>query len=127
MDEEPWVPLVDGPIGEIVARVQEDDPELAALVASPHHQLAFRTFAYIRVGLVLGQLLVDHAVSPEASHGWIAALVADPAHYEAIAAEVKAVAREVAADPKLATAEGEADPEARERLRRFVREALGDE
>jgi len=124
-EEELWVPLVDEPIGEIVTRVQNEDPEVAALVASPKRQLAFRTFAYIRVGLVLGQLLVDHDVAPDASRTWVEELLTDPKHYEAVAAEVKAVARDVAADPKLADEPSGPDNEARERFRRFVSESLG--
>jgi hypothetical protein len=123
-EEELWVPLVDEPIGEVVSRILDEDPEVAALVASPKRQLAFRTFAYIRVGLVLGQLLVDHDVSPDASKTWVEDLLADPKHYETVAAEVKAVAREVAADPKLADELGP-DREARERVRRFMNESLG--
>jgi hypothetical protein len=65
-----WVPLVDEPIGEFVTKLQEEDPELAALVASPRRQLAFRTFAYIRVGVLLGSLLVDNDVRPEGSRTW---------------------------------------------------------
>jgi hypothetical protein len=49
--------------------------------------------------------------------------LADPKHYAAVAEEVKAVAREVAADPKLADEEPVGpDEDARERFRRFVRE-----
>jgi len=62
--DELWIPLVDEPIGSIVARIQEEDPELDALVASPHRLLAFRTFAYIRVGLLLGELLVESDLDP---------------------------------------------------------------
>jgi len=124
-EEELWVPLVDDPIGEIVTRVQNEDQEIAALVASPKRQLAFRTFAYIRVGLVLGQLLIDHDVSPDASRTWIEELLADPKHYQAVAAEVRAVASEVAADPKLADEPAGPDSAARERFRRFARESLG--
>ena len=124
-DEEIWLPLVDEPIGDVVAKVQADDPEIAALVASPKRQLAFLTVAHIRVGLVLGQLLVDHDVSPEASRTWIDALLADPVNYELVCAEVKAVARDVAADPTLAEAEPPPDPSARERFRAFARKSLG--
>ena len=44
-EEEAPVPLLDELIGDVVARIQGEDPELAALVASPRRQLAFRTFA----------------------------------------------------------------------------------
>ena len=49
--EEIWLPLVDEPIGTIVAQIQADDPEIERLVGSPRRILAFRTFAYIRVGV----------------------------------------------------------------------------
>ena len=118
-----WLPLVDEPIGEFVAKLQEEDPELAALVASPRRQLAFRTFAYIRVGVLLGSLLVDTDVEPEGSRTWVEQLLADPKHREAAAEEVKRMAREVAADPKLAEDDAVGpDDAARERFRRFARE-----
>ena len=118
-----WLPLVDEPIGEFVTQLQEGDPELAALVASPRRQLAFRTFAYIRVGVLLGSLLVDTDVEPEASRTWVEQLLADPKHREAAVEEAKRVAREVAADPKLAEEEAVGpDDDARERFRRFARE-----
>jgi hypothetical protein len=118
-----WLPLVDEPIGEFVAQLQEEDPELAALVASPRRQLAFRTFAYIRVGVLLGSLLVDTDVEPESSRTWVEQLLADPKHREAVVEEVKRVASEVAADPKLAEEEPVGpDDDARERFRRFARE-----
>src|SRR5581483_4577260 len=58
--DELWIPLVDEPIGSIVDRIVRDDPALAARVETPHRILAFRTFAYIRTGILLGQLLFDH-------------------------------------------------------------------
>ena len=125
-EEEAWVPLVDEPIGDVVSRIHDAHPEIAALVSSPRHQLAFRTFAHIRVGLVLGQLLVVHDVSPGPAKTWVEELLSEPEHYEAVVAEVKAVAREVAADPKLAEAEPPPDPEARERFRRFLRDSPGE-
>ena len=118
-----WLPLVDEPIGEFVTKLEEEDAELDALVASPRRQLAFRTFAYIRVGGLLGSLLVDHDVQPEVNRTWVDQLFADPKHREAAVEEVKRVAREVAADPKLAEEEPVGpDDEARERFRRFARE-----
>ena len=118
-----WLPLVDEPIGAFVSKLQEEDEELAALVASPRRQLAFRTFAYIRVGVLLGTLLVDHDVDAESSRTWVEQLLSDPKHRKAAVEEVKRVAREVAADPKLAEEETVGpDEEARERFRRFARE-----
>ena len=60
-----WIPLVDEPIGSIIDEIAVADPEIAELVDSPRVILAFKTFAYIRVGLLLGELLVENEV-PEA-------------------------------------------------------------
>jgi hypothetical protein len=125
--EEFWIPLVDEPIGGIVSRIQEEDPEIGRLVDSPRRILAFRTFAYIRVGILLGQLLVDNEV-PDDDRGetWIDSLLRDPRHRAAVAAEVRAVAEEIAGDPKF---EGDEpigpDDAARERFREFAREHTG--
>jgi hypothetical protein len=122
-DDDIWLPLVEEPIGAFVASLQEEDEELATLVASPRRQLAFRTFAYIRVGVLLGTVLVDHDVQPEGSRTWVDELLADPKHRQAAADEVKRVAQEVAADPKLAEEEPVGpDDDARERFRRFARD-----
>jgi hypothetical protein len=124
--DELWIPLVDEPIGSIVARIQEKDPELDALVTSPHRLLAFRTFAYIRVGLLLGELLVENDVDPyDGSENWVERLLAEPAHRDAVAREVRAVADEIAVDPSY----GDEDPlgpddEARRRFREFAKKRL---
>jgi hypothetical protein len=121
--EDLWIPLVDEPIGSIVARIQEEDPELAGLVASPHRLLAFRTFAYIRVGILLGELLMESDLDPyDGSENWVDTLLADTAHREAVGREVRAVADEIAADPSYA----DDDPlgpneEARRRFREFAK------
>ena len=52
--EDIWIPLVDEPIGSIVEQIQRENPDISRLVESPHRILAFRTFAYIRTGLLLG-------------------------------------------------------------------------
>ena len=121
--EELWLPLVDEPIGSIVAQIQEDDPEIARLVGSPHRILAFRTFAYIRVGVKLGELLVENDVPPyDGTDTWIELLLRDPANRSAIGAEVRAVADEVAADPRYAGDELLGPDEgARDRFREFAR------
>jgi hypothetical protein len=122
--EELWIPLVDEPIGSIVARIQEEDPELAGLVSSPQRLLAFRTFAYIRVGLLLGELLLD--LEPyDGSETWVERLLADPLHREAVAREVRAVAEEIAADPSYGDEEPLGpDEEARRRFREFAKKQL---
>jgi hypothetical protein len=120
--EELWIPLVDEPIGSVVAQIQEGDPELDRLVSTPHRLLAFRTFAYIRVGLLLGELLVDN--EPETAD-WVEELLEDPANREAVAREVRAVAEEIAADPSYAE-EDELGPDedTRRRFRDFARGEL---
>jgi hypothetical protein len=124
--EEIWLPLVDEPIGSIVEQIQADDPEIDRLVSSPHRILAFRTFAYIRVGLVLGQLLFDNDVPPyDGSETWVDALLREPKHREALVQEVRAVAEEIAADPKYADDEPLGpDDAARERFKDFARKQL---
>jgi hypothetical protein len=121
--DELWIPLVDEPIGSIVAQVQTEHPEIDRLVGSPRKILAFRTFAYIRVGLLLGQLLVDHDVpSYDGTETWIEALLREPKHADAVVAEVRAVAEEVAADPRYADDEALGpDDAARERFREFAK------
>jgi hypothetical protein len=126
--EEIWIPLVDEPIGSIVAGIQHENADIGALVSTPHRVLAFRTFAYIRVGLLLGQLLFDNDVPPyDGSETWIEALLRNPSHHDALTREVRAVAEEVAADPKLADEERlEPDEEVRTRFREFARKRLED-
>jgi hypothetical protein len=124
--EDVWIPLVDEPIGSIVAQVEEDDPDIRALVDSPRRLLAFKTFAYIRVGLVLGQLLVDQDLEPyDGSETWVEQLMRDRTHRARVSAEVRRVAEEVAADPRYAGEENLGpDETARERFREFARKQL---
>jgi hypothetical protein len=122
-----WIPLVDEPIGAIVSRIERDNESIGALVSSPRRVLAFRTFAYIRVGLVLGQLLFENDIPPyDGSETWVDALLKDPKHRGALEREVKAVAEEIAADPKYADDEPLGpDEETRARFREFARKQLG--
>jgi hypothetical protein len=122
-----WIPLVDEPIGSIVDQLQSDNPDIDALVAGPHKILAFRTFAYIRVGLLLGQLLVDHDVPEyDGSETWIEALLREDRHKQAVVDELRTVAEEIAADPRYAGDEPVGpDDEARARFREFARKQLG--
>ena len=124
--DELWIPLVDEPIGSIVDKVLREDPALAARVETPHRILAFRTFAYIRTGILLGQLLFDHDVPDwDGSESWVDALLRDPAHRAAIEREVGVVAKEIASDPQYAD-DGPLAPDdaARDRFRAFARERL---
>ena len=124
--DELWIPLVDEPIGSIVARIQEEDAELDALVSSPQRVLAFRTFAYIRVGLLLGELLMDADIDPyDGSDNWVERLLAQPRYRDAVAQEVKAVAAEIAADPSYSGDDPLGpDEEARRRFREFAKKRL---
>jgi hypothetical protein len=124
--EEVWIPLVDEPIGSIVAQLQAEQREIAELVDSPRKLLAFRTFAYIRVGIVLGQLLVDHNIEPyDGSHNWAEQLLQDQFHRDQVADEVLAVAREIAADPAYADdVPVGPDDAARERFLEFAKRRL---
>ena len=125
--EDVWIPLVDEPIGTIVAQLQEEDPELNELVSSPHRLLAFRTFAYIRVGLLLGELLVDEQLEDyDGSETWVEQLLANPEHRAAVAKEVRAVAEEIAADSAQEDQLGP-DEETRRRFREFAKSRLADD
>jgi hypothetical protein len=119
-----WLPLVDEPIGLIVRELEAADPELRALASSPEKLLAFRTFANIRVGIVLGRLLMEEEVEAyDGSETWVQALLRNPEHREAIAAEVRAVAEELAEaerDDTLGPDEG-----ARDRFLDLARRELG--
>jgi len=127
MAEDVWIPLVDEPIGSIVEQIQEEHPEIASLIATPKRILAFRTFAYIRVGILLGQLLVEHDIPDyDGSETWIETLLRDPEHHAAVVREVKTVADEIAADPKYADDEQLGpDEDAKARFREFARKQLG--
>jgi hypothetical protein len=128
MDEDVWLPLVDEPLGAIVGRIQAEDTQITSLIASPRRQLAFRTFAYIRVGILLGRLLVERDVQldPDDRGAWVDRLLEDPQVYAAVLQEVREVASEVASDPELADDETLGpDAAARERFRDFARKLDG--
>jgi|SRR5215208_1322000 hypothetical protein len=124
--EDVWIPLVDEPIGSIVSTITAETPEIARLVDSPHRILAFRTFAYIRVGLLLGQLLVENDIDEyDGSETWIDSILRDPRHHESVAREVRAVAEEVARDVPVPDEDRMGpDDAARERFREFARQRL---
>jgi hypothetical protein len=125
--EDVWIPLVDEPIGSIVAQLQSENPEIDALVSSPGRILAFRTFAYIRVGVLLGRLLVDNDVTEyDGTETWVESLLREPHHRAAVVAELRSVAEEIAADPRYAD-DGPLGPDddARARFREFAKKQLG--
>jgi hypothetical protein len=122
--DEVWIPLVDEPIGTIVAQIQADHAEIGQLVDSPQRLLAFKTFAYIRVGLDLGELLVENDIEPyNGSETWIEQLLGNPEHRARVVEEVQTVAEEVARDIPPDAPVGP-DEAARERFRDFARRRL---
>jgi hypothetical protein len=120
--EDIWLSLVDEPIAAIVTELEAENPELGKLLDSPEKLLAFRTFASIRVGIVLGRLLMESEVEPyDGSGTWVEGLLRSPEHRESIAAEVRAVAEELA---KLEGESAEPDDDTRERFRAFAKREL---
>jgi hypothetical protein len=117
-----WIPLVDEPIGSIVATLEAEDPEIGRLVVGPQRKLAFRTLAYIRVGVLLGRLLVEHDLEPYDGTGtWVDQLLRDPGHRARVQQELLAVAKEVS-DPRYDRGEPIGPDEAtRARFREFVK------
>jgi hypothetical protein len=124
-DSDVWIPLVDEPIGSIVDEVQREHPEIAELVDTSRKLLAFRTFAYIRVGILLGRLLVEHDVEQAGDVSWAEQLASDPQHHERIVAEVRAVAEEVSVDPAYASDPLGPSDEERARFAEFAKRRLG--
>jgi hypothetical protein len=126
--DEIWFPLVDEPIGSIVAEIQQQNPDIDALVSTPHRVLAFRTFAYIRTGILLGQLLFDNDLPPyDGSETWIETLLRDPKHLATLTGEIRKVAEEVAGDPAYADDEALGpDDDVKARFRDFARKKLAE-
>jgi len=124
-DDDLWIPLVDEPIGTVVAEIQSENPDIERLVYSPRRMLAFRTFAYIRVGILLGSLLVERDVDSDEAASWADRLLRDPEVREQVTAEIRAVAEEVAADPVYANDPPLGPDEAeRARFRDFAKRQL---
>lgn len=125
-EPEVWLPLVDEPIGGIVTQIQQENPDIGRLVESPNRILAFKTFAYLRVGLLLGQLLMDSELEPyDGTETWVEQLLHEPAYRQQIVDEVRKVAEEIAADPRYREDEPLGPDEAtRERFRDFARRRL---
>jgi hypothetical protein len=124
-DTDVWIPLVDEPIGSIVDEVEREHSEISELVDTPRKLLAFRTFAYIRIGVLLGQLLVEHDVDTAGDATWAEQLARDSQHRPKLVAEVRAVAEEVAADPAYADDPLGPSDEERARFSEFAKRRLG--
>lgn len=90
--------ICDDALDEVIEQIQEGDPVLAELRHSPRHQLAFRTFACLKAGILLGQQLVERDVEGD---DWVAQLLEDPDLYDRLRAEVESVGYQIACDPSL--------------------------
>src|SRR3954451_1674783 len=120
-----WIPLVDEPIGSIVAQIQASHAEIAKLVDTPQRLLAVKTLAYIRVGIVLGELLLENDIEPyNGSDTWIDKLLGNPDFKARVVEEVRRVAEEVARDIAVEEAPLGPDEAAPERFREFARRQL---
>ena len=101
--EDVWIPLVDEPIGSIVARSRRTS---RASARSSTRRAACSPSARSPTsgsGSLLGQLLVDNDLEPyDGTETWIEQLMRDPAHRARVSREVRAVAEEIAADPRYA-------------------------
>ena len=125
-DEDVWIRLVDEPIGTIVGEIQDETPDIDLLVDSPRKLLAFRTFAYIRVGILIGRLLVETDLEPSGGkETWAEELLKDPRYHAQVVREVRAVAEEIAADPAYAAQPPVGpDEDARDRFLEFAQRRL---
>jgi hypothetical protein len=120
-----WIPLVDESIGEIVMQIETEHPEIAELLDSPQKLLAFRTFANIRAGIVLGRLLVELDLAPAADGDpWVQQLAREPDVRDELVQELREVAEQLAEEDEEEAAAP--DAAARERFRSFARRALVD-
>jgi hypothetical protein len=124
--DEVWIPLVDESIGEIVAQLEGEHEDIRELLDSPQKVLAFRTFANIRVGMVLGQLLVERDLAPGAEdEPWVQQLAREPDVRAELVQELRNVAAQLAEEDEQDPARP--DEAARERFRSFARRTLVDE
>jgi hypothetical protein len=124
--DEFWIPLVDEPIGEVVAGIESTHPEIGARLDSPEKLLAFRTFAYVRAGVVLGRLLMERdEADVKGAETWVEALARDPEVREELEREVLQVAEEVATEFADVQTVGP-DEGARKRFRAFARRTLDE-
>ena len=124
MQDEVWIPLVDEPIGDIVAQLEGENEDIRRLIDSPQKLLAFRTFAYIRVGILLGRLFVERDEAPaEGTETWVEQLAREPEVRAELLQELRAVAEEVAAESEPEDPAAP-DEEVRERFRLAAKRAL---
>jgi hypothetical protein len=122
--------LLDDSLNEVINEIQYGDPVLAELADSPRHQLAFRTFAWLKAGVLLGELLVERDLEASAVTGssWMSELLDDPEVRARLEAEVQAVGYQVAAEPALVHARPvRPDPATRERFLKMAESLLASD
>jgi hypothetical protein len=123
MTDEVWIPLVDEAIGDIVTQLESEHEDIGGLLDSPQKVLAFRTFANIRAGMVLGRLLVERDLAPGAEdEPWVQQLAREPEVRDELLAELREVAEQLAEEDDAEPAAP--DAAARERFRAFARRTL---
>jgi hypothetical protein len=116
--------LLDDSLNEVINEIQYSDPVLAELAEEPLHQLAFRTFAWLRAGVLLGEQLMESEVPEE---GWMGKLLEDPDVRARLEAEIEDVGYQIAADPDLVHARPVLpDPEVKARFLKTVEAVLAD-
>jgi hypothetical protein len=120
-NEELWIPLVDEPIGTVLDELQAQDPEIARLVAGPRRTLAFKTFSYVKVGILLGELLVDSDAVTDSDGSWVEKLLREPATKTRVGALMREIAEEIAADSSYDDDESVPGDDVRERFRAFAK------
>jgi hypothetical protein len=124
--DEAWIPLVDESIGEIVTQLESEHADIRELLDSPQKLLAFRTFANIRIGIVLGRLLLERDLAPGAEdEPWVQQLAREADVRAELVEELREVAEQLAEETEQDPAQP--DDAARERFRSFARRTLVDE
>ena len=119
--EEIWLPLVDEPIGSIVAQIGADDPRSSVWSARRRRITPSAPSPPHPSRRELGELLVDNDVPPYDSDSWIELLYA-LRRTARRSREVRAVADEIAADPRYGEDEQLGpDQAARDRFHDFAR------
>ena len=124
-----WIPLVDEPIGSIVAQLQAEHPEIdAARRARRTGSSRSGRSPTSASGSLLGQLLVENDVPDyDGTETWIEALLRDPAHQRG--ASCASCARSPRRSPPTRATRTRSrsgpDDDARDRFREFARKQLG--
>ena len=119
-EDDIWIPLVDEPIGSIVAQLQAEHPEIDRLVSRPHQHPRVPDVR-LHPRRAPARPAARRATTCPTTTGprpGSRRCCAIPEHHQAVVAELRAVAEEIAADPRYADDEPIGpDEAARERFR----------